>query len=389
MGGFSISTANNVLSFRFTINLHIDDKEALEFIKNRLNCGTIFLREKTANFYLTKIDDIKTILIPLFEKFPLNGVKYLDYLAFKEAITIKLDDSLSKSKKFELITALKDSMKTKRVNFAMPSTHTIRITPYWLLGLIEGEGSFCLNDPKNMGISFNIALTYVQASLINAIKNFLDTYLIDDVHLKASPNYQEIISKRSFLSVKKKSTNNSNPAIEISIRQVNFIVDKFIPMLSNLNFVTKKYKDFLDWGFIAYLIYNGKHTTEAGRELIIKISKGMNNYRLSTFKDLENEMGFRSAKIPQSLIDEVLNMENIYIKDQDGLRIDASTLSLVKSQLFYILAKGSNGEKLIFKDSKTCAEYFGITSQALNIRLAKKLLLVSNNVKFKLSRKSL
>jgi len=115
----------------------------------------------------------------------------------------------------------------------------------------------------------------------------------------------------------------------------------------------------------------------------------MNNYRLSTFKDLKNKMGFRSAKIPQSLIYEVLNMENIYIKDQDGLRINASTLSLVKSQLFYILAEGSNGKKLIFKDSKTCAEYFGITSQALNIRLAKKLLLVSNNVKFKLSRKSL
>jgi len=52
-----------------------------------------------------------------------------------------------------------------------------------------------------MGISFSIALTYVQASLINAIKNFLDTYLIDDVHFQASPNYQEI---KIFLIRKKK-----------------------------------------------------------------------------------------------------------------------------------------------------------------------------------------
>ena len=35
---------------------------------------------------------------------------------------------------------------------------------------------------------------------------------------------------------------------------------------------------------MASLIYSGKHTTEEGREVIIKISQRMNNYRLSTFK---------------------------------------------------------------------------------------------------------
>jgi hypothetical protein len=37
-----------------------------------------------------------------------------------------------------------------------------------------------------------------------------------------------------------------NPIIEIAVRQVSFIFEKLIPMLSNLSFVTKKYKDFLD-----------------------------------------------------------------------------------------------------------------------------------------------
>jgi hypothetical protein len=73
-----------------------------------------------------------------------------------------------------------------------------------------------------MGISFSIALTYVQASLINAIKNFLDTYLIDDVHFQASPNYQEIISKRSFLS---ESVKKKNPQI-IVIPLLKFRLDK-------------------------------------------------------------------------------------------------------------------------------------------------------------------
>lgn len=43
----------------------------------------MYTSEKTANFVVTKISDISNNLIPIFEEFPLNGVKYLDYLAFK------------------------------------------------------------------------------------------------------------------------------------------------------------------------------------------------------------------------------------------------------------------------------------------------------------------
>ena len=122
----------------------------------------------------------------------------------------------------------------------MPYSH-IKITPYGLLGLIEGEGTFCLNDPKNMGISFSLALTYSQKSLIQAIKQFIDNYDIADTYLKYSSNLSEIVDKRSYLTIKQ-GTGNSKSAIEFSIRQVNFLVEKFIPMLSNLSFVTKNIK---------------------------------------------------------------------------------------------------------------------------------------------------
>jgi hypothetical protein len=95
-----------------------------------LNCGKVFEREKKATFYVSKINDVKTILIPLFDKFPLNGTKYLDYLSFKEAIAIKFDESLSKSTKLKLITELKNNINTQRTDFVMPDTHSIRITPY-------------------------------------------------------------------------------------------------------------------------------------------------------------------------------------------------------------------------------------------------------------------
>lgn len=56
-----------------------------------LKCGQIHISEKAVNFYVTSAKDISEILIPLFDKFPLNGTKYLDYLAFKQAVMLNMD----------------------------------------------------------------------------------------------------------------------------------------------------------------------------------------------------------------------------------------------------------------------------------------------------------
>ncbi len=37
---------------------------------------------------------------------------------------------------------IKNSMNRKRVSFHQPLDHKICITPYWLLGFVEGEGFF-------------------------------------------------------------------------------------------------------------------------------------------------------------------------------------------------------------------------------------------------------
>lgn len=79
-------------------------------------------------------------------------------------------------------------------------------------------------------------------------------------------------------------------------------------MLQNLCPLKRGHGDFLDWAFIVSLIHAGKHTTDAGKNLILKISKGMNNKHLSTYKQIDK------LEINQKLIDEVLNMEDVYIK---------------------------------------------------------------------------
>lgn len=142
-----------------------------------MNCGTISKSGKTTvSLNICKIEDLLNIVIPLFENFPLNGIKYLDYLVFKEALLTKLDKSIPKDEQLELITKLKGSVNTNRKSYEMPLSHSIRITPYWLLGLIEGEGSFFITkrrDYQSLGVCFSFALTYAQLPLMCAIKNFL------------------------------------------------------------------------------------------------------------------------------------------------------------------------------------------------------------------------
>jgi hypothetical protein len=44
------------------------------------------------------------------------------------------------------IRALKSSMNTLRTNFILPNYHKILITPYCLLGFIEGDGRLTTNS---------------------------------------------------------------------------------------------------------------------------------------------------------------------------------------------------------------------------------------------------
>lgn len=77
----------NIVSatFRFTIELHVDDIEALKYIKSRLNIGTnIAVYGKSCKFVVVHRKDIYK-LISIFDKFNLNTTKYLDYLDFKQA----------------------------------------------------------------------------------------------------------------------------------------------------------------------------------------------------------------------------------------------------------------------------------------------------------------
>lgn len=121
----------------------------------------------------------------------------------------------------------------------------IRITPYWLLGLIEGEGYFSVSTSNTLKTSFYLSLTSAQTPLVSAIKYYLIANLIKQDGIKLPLDYKD--SDRNIIGVyNREIRGNSKPQLELIITHTNFLHDKFIPFLSGLTFVTKKSKDFLD-----------------------------------------------------------------------------------------------------------------------------------------------
>ena len=83
-------------------------------------------------------------LFPIFDNFPLNTTKHLDFLVFKKVLELYKNKMHLTNTGLELIDTLLSNFNKKRTNFTMPIEHKISITPYWLLGFIEGEGSFSI-----------------------------------------------------------------------------------------------------------------------------------------------------------------------------------------------------------------------------------------------------
>lgn len=198
-GNFNITfykdKSGNITSvtFRFTIELHIDDMDALNTIKERLNLGNkIGVYGNSCKFTITHPKDISK-LIEIFDKYKLNTTKYLDYLDFKKAFKLYQEKSDKNDVIFNKLLDIKSRMNSNRTDYTDIKEHEITITDYWLLGLIEGDGSFYLDRVK-MEPVFSIVQSNIQSSLIEEIKNYLIQRLNFDRYSLFKLNSASLIS---------------------------------------------------------------------------------------------------------------------------------------------------------------------------------------------------
>lgn len=271
-----IDKAKNFVGFRFKINLHLDDLNTLEYIKENLGVGRVkSLNDRTVTFEITNSAEIKQIIIPLFTNYPLLTVKKLNFEKFKSAFEMKynyIDNS------FNLILDLKNNMNTKLdysskevSDWNKDNLLNGKITPYWLLGFMEAEGTFGI---KNLRPYFQISQHECSRSTLELIQLYFENLLENKL-----VNYSSLpLIELKFTRTLNKKTNVYSYVVSGIDTQYYYI----LPFFYNLQFKSRKGVDFKLW-MIALLLYKrGYFYTDQGRNLLVDIINNINTKRYST-----------------------------------------------------------------------------------------------------------
>lgn len=334
--------------FEFEIHLHIDDLKLLRFICDTLGIGNVYTREKSnsCSFIVGNEEGIRA-LINIFDCYTFKGIKLLDYLDFKKAFlcyfdrTGTLDDSLK-----DYLLKIKQGMNKGRIEFSMPKNHQIEITKYWLLGLIEGEGSFSLSKAK-LRPNFQLLFTASQKPLLVAIKEYLLSSLDFDRFSLWKLKNSSLIGIYDIMA-----KGNSKPTVCLEIRSVHLLWNYIIPFLNSMPFISKKGYDFADFLVICNVLYTGRHNNQEIRGLILKLASGMNDFRLSTYKG-------RSSAVNNILT----TGEFALLKDNtlNGV-VDTDNLS---SNVIYVIIK-PNKEEILVASLIEVGNIVGVKSEILS-----------------------
>lgn len=281
-GNFLITLDRGYIKFRFKISMHIDNLEALKTIKSILNvgCVTVDQTRNNCSFVVQSFAEIRDVICPIFVQFPLLTSKRLDFQDFHKAVLIKNKNLkfLSDANK-ERIISLKNGMNSKREIFTSFSINSkINVNPEWLMGFLEGAGTFGIKTGSS--IYFQVAQKTTSVESLNAITSFLTT-------LKSKP----LLPKNSkILPLNVVSTINSKTNVmSLVISSVDALYFYILPLLDSCKMYTFKVTDFKLWKMALILKIHGYYYLPEGKTLFLDISDVLNKkYSTGSLKDIDS-----------------------------------------------------------------------------------------------------
>jgi hypothetical protein len=113
--GLEKRKAGYAVSLVFSLSQDLRDLELLNRLVNYLGCGIVreHPNRNTAELIITKNEDINLKLIKFLIKFPLSGVKLLDFERFKQ-VSFLIENKMHLTQDgIELIKTIKDKMYTR------------------------------------------------------------------------------------------------------------------------------------------------------------------------------------------------------------------------------------------------------------------------------------
>lgn len=365
-GTFYIAISNSC-AFRYQINLHKQDIDALHYIQKSLGFGEVRSYNNFSSYTVTKLKDIAQLL-EIFSHYPLQGSKWLNYVDFSKAYALYTNPHKGVDTLKEILK-IKEGMNRSRLDFTMPKDKYTNITAYWLLGFVEGEGCFSINRANKYRLDFSVCQSYSNLELMQKIKVYLENLP------NTNGNYAGAIGISSVVS------NNSNhqSVIRIETTRIPFITDIFIPFLDSLSWHSKKQLDFQDWKNILMLREQGHHLSEKGAQVIDLILSQMNRNRLST-----------SSSLPIVDRAHVLDQVNQLLSGPSNFELRNGRKWVVSLNNYYNSSRKNIGVSIVDeKDNKLhsfdsladCAKFLNVKPTTVSKRIIKGISFVFENQK--------
>jgi hypothetical protein len=285
------------------------------------------------------------IIIALFTKYNLNSSKHLNFLAFKQAFTLYNEPNRDLKELKPIILGIISKMNSKRTDYTMPINH-YRITKNWLIGFVEGDGSFSYNT-LTRNVIFSIAQKGNE-DLLKEIARFLQ---------KSS----RINVPEDWVKVYLGYPGQFN----LSVNNNYFIEAVLIPLFDSVKWYSKKYLDYKDFKSILKMIQKGFHYLPEGQALIERIVSQINNGRLSTSKRTKLDRNLLMVDI-EEFLKQPSNYEiregRTFILSLNRYRVDNSAIG--------VLLVEKDGEVLkSFPSVAECAKYLGIARSTVKRRV--------------------
>lgn len=356
----------------FKIGLHKDDEGVLRYINKKLAIGNVRLYRNECTFSVTDQEGIK-LLISIFDKFNLNTTKYLDYLDFKKAFNLYINrdkkilsfgESMPKlevvacaeNTLFKSILELKNKMNTNRIDFNRPENSKIVITPSWLLGFVEGNGTFFVRRDTLTPV-FCIEITGVQHEVLLKTHEFLEKSLGFNLYSLYKLKNSSTIALTTI-----KAINNVKSRVALTIKNVRVINNFLIPFFDAMRFFTKKSKDFQDFKIICRAVHNGASRKDEIKRLILKLSYTMNSFRLSTTASLStNYEGASSGALSKDEREKLSNAAPTVEHLSDGRVIDILTRKVIPQRISCVYEiRELNGEIFMANTLSEAASIVGV-----------------------------
>ena len=155
----------------FQIKLNHRDLEILRRIQAYFGgAGKISFEKNSAKYTVTTVNELMLVVIPFFEKYPLLTQKFADFELFRKIILIMFDKGHLTEQGFLNILNLRYNLNrgiSEELKILFPNLIPVErpfvpereISPDWLVGFVDGEGSFNVNMQEEITSSLTTPIS--------------------------------------------------------------------------------------------------------------------------------------------------------------------------------------------------------------------------------------